>query len=101
MIVQEKKTVTVKIKVDPCVECGSENLDVYNCGYSSFNVAGVKCLECGNDIEMGAASWNVSNSALVKNWNKVNNPAKKIKQLEEQIKNLQTKIEKTKKLFNL
>ena len=59
------ETTTRKIYVYPCVKCGCDDIEIYNCGYSSFNCAGGKCKKCGHKIETGA-SWNAKNSELIK-----------------------------------
>ena len=34
------------MKAKPCPNCGNTELDIGDCGYSSFNVAWVKCPKC-------------------------------------------------------
>lgn len=41
------ETTTRKIYVYPCVKCGCDDIEIYNCGYSSFNCAGGKCKNAG------------------------------------------------------
>lgn len=89
--ITETVTKTRKIKIFPCVECGNDDIDIYNCGYSSFNCAGGKCKKCGNQATYDNCSWDVPQSTLVKVWNNANNP-KKLKAIyEKQIKALQKK----------
>ena len=32
----------------PCKKCGSTDIKLYDCGYSSFNCGGGKCQRCGS-----------------------------------------------------
>lgn len=86
MEVEVNETVTRKIEVYPCIKCGSENIEIYNCGYSSFNCAGGKCKRCGHTVETHD-SWDVKKSSLIEAWNKENDPSIIIERL---------KIERTK-----
>lgn len=69
MEIEVKETVTRKIKVYPCIKCGSENIKIYNCGYSSFNCAGGECKRCGHTVETNA-NWDATESSLIRAWNK-------------------------------
>lgn len=46
-----------------CPKCGSNNLDVEDCGYSSFNVSWVRCKVCKLTAK-------VTGDSAVKEWNK-------------------------------
>lgn len=74
------EVVTRKVEVYPCIKCGSENIEIYNCGYSSFNCAGGKCKRCGYKVET-YEDWNVKNSTLIKAWNLENDPSVLIERL--------------------
>ena len=71
--ITERTTTTKKIYIYPCIKCECDNVDIYNCGYSSFNCAGGKCKKCGHKIETGA-DWDAKDSDLIKAWNRGNNP---------------------------
>ena len=92
MHITESKTIKRKIKVLPCIECRSENIDIGNRGYSSFNVAWGKCKKCGNETEIKNCSWDISKETIVKHWNTANDPKKLKVKYEKQIKILQKKI---------
>lgn len=52
-----------KLKLTPCPNCGNADLIVGDCGYSSFNVAWVKCPKCKLETKVtgdsAVASWNL------------------------------------------
>ena len=88
-----------------CIKCGSDDIVIYNCGYSSQNCAGGKCKKCGNKVETGR-DWNEKDSVLIEIWNKNNNPSIAIENLLKQkneillqIKELRKKELKLKKLL--
>jgi len=37
-----------KIKVEPCPKCKSKNIEILDCGYTTFNCGHGKCLDCGH-----------------------------------------------------
>lgn len=91
------ETTTRKIYVYPCVKCGCDDIEIYNCGYSSFNCAGGKCKKCGHKIETGA-NWNAKNSELIKAWNRGNNPDVLIEQLEKDKQAIAEEIKRLRKI---
>jgi hypothetical protein len=91
--IEEKQTVTKKIKVLPCVKCGSENINLGDCGYSSFNVAWGKCLDCKHEVKINPCDWNINKAAIAKVWNKANNPKILKAEYQRQISELQKKID--------
>ena len=50
------------MKPKPCPKCGSNDLDIGDCGYSSFNVAWVRCKNC-------KLSADISGDSAVSEWN--------------------------------
>lgn len=56
--------------LSPCPKCGSKDLDLHDCGYSSFNCGGVKCCACKHELKLSnlscfptkeiASAWNKS-----------------------------------------
>ena len=44
------------MKLQPCPKCDSTDLEAQNCGYSSFDVAWVKCRECGLKLTVQCSS---------------------------------------------
>lgn len=99
MKVEVNETVTRKIEVYPCIKCGSENIEIYNCGYSSFNCAGGKCKRCGHTVETHA-SWDAKKSSLIKAWNKENDPSIVIERLNVERNKINNEIRRLKKLRN-
>lgn len=99
MEIEVKETVTRKIKVYPRIKCGSENIKIYNCGYSSFNCAGGECKRCGHTVETNA-NWDVTESSLIKAWNKENDPSVLIERLDKERLKIVDEIKRLKKLRN-
>ena len=58
----------------PCIKCGSEDINFYNCGYTAFNTAGAKCRNCGNKVVDVKAPANAQNHYMVPVWNEENDP---------------------------
>lgn len=79
-----------KKKIHVCVKCGSEDILIRNCGYSSFNSGSGKCQKCGNEAIASNGSWD-NDDWIVRNWNH-RNPTK-----EEEISNLSLRIDTLKK----
>ena len=93
------ETIQRKVEVFPCVKCGCDDIEIYNCGYSSFNCAGGKCKnpKCKNQVETGA-SWNEKDSVLITAWNEGNDPVVLIQELEVQKADINKEISRLKKL---
>ena len=91
--IEDKSTVTKKIKVLPCVKCGRDNIDIGDEGYSSFNVAWGKCKDCKHEVKIDSCSYGISKKEIAKVWNKANNPKILKAQYEKKIKELQKKID--------
>lgn len=66
------KKSTVKVSLYPCPKCKKGKLIPYDCGYSSFNVCGIKC-SCGYSMSRNG-DWDVK--SLVSEWNKQHKPKK-------------------------
>jgi hypothetical protein len=90
-----------EVNVSPCVKCGCDDIEIYNCGYSSFNCAGGKCKnpKCGHKVETGAY-WNVEDSVLIAAWNKRNDPDVLIRELENKKENIDKEISRLKTIKN-
>ncbi len=52
----------------PCKKCGSTDIALDDCNYSSFNIGGGKCRKCGNESHGGVGTF-PSHDSLVSNWN--------------------------------
>lgn len=55
-------------KLKPCRKCGSRNLKQWDCGYSSFNVGGIKCLDCKHEVKLDTCSC-FPDGELARAWN--------------------------------
>lgn len=55
-------------KILPCKKCGSANIELSDCGYSSFNPGGGKCLNCGSKV-YGEAGCMPDKETLAAIWN--------------------------------
>lgn len=60
-----------------CPKCGGHKLKVHDCGYSSFNCGGVKCV-CGYELKLNSLGC-FPNDEIVSAWN---THAKTLKKLE-------------------
>lgn len=65
---QRKKS----LNLEPCPKCKKGTLTPFDCGYSSFNVCGIKC-SCGYSMDRNG-DWEVPE--LVKAWNTLHKPQK-------------------------
>lgn len=77
-----------------CINCGSDDIDINDCGYSSFNVAYGKCKNCNNEVLITNCSWNISKDEIIKSWNNENDPEILKLKYENEILILQKKIKK-------
>jgi hypothetical protein len=75
-----------KIKINPCKDCQSTDVKIYNCGYSTFNVGSATCQKCKKKIEARYGEWN-DNNWIIAEWNNENPTTKEeISQIKEEIK---------------
>ena len=83
-------------KINKCVKCGSDDIQIRNCGYSSFNAGSGKCQNCGNKVVANNGSWS-KDDWIIKEWN-YQNPGRKeeIRRLEGKITKLKEKIKEVK-----
>lgn len=68
-----------------CSKCGSSNLQKGDCGYSSFNVAWVCCLDCKQEVKQNCSddatgAWNTTQKRLLQSilYDKVDRQVKKV-----------------------
>jgi hypothetical protein len=57
----------MKKKINNCIKCGSDDIKVWDCGYSSFNCGGAKCRKCGNENKV---NHNEGIDDVIDSWNK-------------------------------
>lgn len=88
------KTVEEDVHFVPCILCGSEDINFYNMGYSSFNVGGAKCRNCGNEVKINGLDWNAPDSVVVPHWNHANDPEIVRKKIQSEIDKLQSTLDK-------
>lgn len=83
-----------KFILNPCPKCGSINLEMKDCGYSTFNCGHVKCLDCEYFIELNNLDWNkeIAYERLRNIWNTIVSYSK-IKSKDEIIKILRKQLE--------
>ena len=98
MIAKSNRVIEETVELVPCCHCGSENLDLFNCGYSSFNVAGVDCKDCGYQFRLNGADWNMPDTDIAKAWNVDNDLDKNIASVEKHISQLQDRVRQLKKM---
>ncbi len=58
-------------KIEPCFDCGSPDINIWDCGYSSFNIGGGTCKKCGRKIS-GSVGWNDFKKDSLELWNNAN-----------------------------
>ena len=82
------------LDIEPCPNCDSKNINIYECGYSTFNPGGGICKDCKHSIT-GFVNFNVPFIDLLKIWNdgaklqrKPKDDAKAVVILREQLKKL-------------
>ena len=61
-----------KVHVASCMKCGSTDILLSDCGYSSFNYGGGKCKKCGHEVSTQVGSCFPTVSDLAKIWNAEN-----------------------------
>lgn len=87
------KSVKKKVYYAPCIECGSDDIDFINYGYSTFNCGEVRCSNCGNSVELKYISTSASKTSMIPDWNAKNDPKILIGNLEKHIESCQKKLE--------
>ena len=60
-------TTTKLPKVSSCVRCGSDDIEIHDCGYSSFNAGHARCRECGYNVDI--SNHNDERDVILK-WNR-------------------------------
>lgn len=74
------------IKMNRCYRCGSDKIELYDCGYSSFNACGGKCTKCGYKVESMADG--LGKEGLAHQWNNHHKDLKKrVKEIQKLIRN--------------
>ncbi|WP_338924462.1 hypothetical protein V0M98_33140 (plasmid) [Pseudomonas silesiensis] len=71
MLIKEKSTVVREIHVAPCLKCGSEDIVLSDCGYSTHNIGGGKCNVCGH-VATDGVCWTAGVDDLAAIWNAAN-----------------------------
>lgn len=91
--IEDKQTVVKRMEVLPCVKCGSTNIEINDCGYTTFNVEWGKCRDCDNEVKISPCACNISKVTIAKKWNESNNPKILKAEYQHQISELQKKID--------
>lgn len=82
------KTETVELHVEKCIVCGEADVETRDCGYSSFNVCGVKCKKCGRSMSFNG---DYTKEELIAKWNHRNGEMddhRRVNLLREQLREL-------------
>jgi hypothetical protein len=87
------KNEKVEIHLNPCIKCGSTDILLWDCGYSSFNPGGGKCLGCGRKVK-AILGCMVTDEDLSRVWNRDNDIDKSIRKIEEKLSGNQDHISK-------
>lgn len=89
------ETIKRKIHVEPCLKCGSTDIQFSDYGYSSFNSGGGKCKQCKHEVNSGCSCM-VDTKTLVSIWNAGNNIDLLVKKQEKIIADAQKQIDELK-----
>lgn len=82
--------------IKPCSKCGSTDITVWDCGYSSFNVGGAKC-KCGNESRLVNCGC-YPQEEIISHWNLCNPSAQEAVEIKKkEISNLKKQIADKKK----
>ena len=85
-------------KINPCSKCGSTNININNCGYSSFNVGSAICQKCKKKVITHHGDWN-NNNWIIASWNNENPTTKKeILQIKKEIEILKKRLKMLEKI---
>ncbi len=57
------------MKIEPCKECGNKDIELYDCGYSSFNCYGGKCKSCGYKSGTTTGGCSPTKNEQIRLWN--------------------------------
>ena len=68
-LANEQKLWGTDLQVEPCPKCGNEGIELFNCGYSTFNPGGGKCPDCGYEVQE-FVDWNARPFVLARVWNR-------------------------------
>ena len=66
---KELKEYKKKVKFLPCRKCGSTDISIHDCGYSSFNPGSIKCDSCGHFVKVNDVDSLHPEFYLIKCWN--------------------------------
>ena len=74
--------------IEKCIQCGNQEIQFFDCGYSSFNVCGIKCKHCDRELQLMGT---YTDEMLLEHWNSVNGDltdSDRVEALRNQIKRL-------------
>jgi len=87
----------IEIEIEPCIDCGCDDIIYHDCGYSAFNVIYMKCKECGRKVEVPS---NYTIEKQVQYWNDLNDVDIVCNRLQKQIDELKVKYDNIKSRNN-
>lgn len=82
------------MEFEPCIKCGSEEVQFRDCGYSTFNPFIASC-KCGHEVR----EMDTSLRSIVTNWNRLNDPSLLLKAIESKMEKLKTEARNMKKII--
>lgn len=56
-------------KLKPCKKCKSVDIELWDCGYNTFNPQGGKCRNCGYEVKINHGPADPTQEGLIKLWN--------------------------------
>lgn len=89
---ETRETKKHELLLAPCIKCRKDAAELFNCGYSTFNVCGARCTNCKNEVTVNGE---YKPELIAERWNNENDVQlvraklrKEIEVLRERIKNL-------------
>lgn len=86
MYIEEEVVRKKKVYVAPCIKCGSEDIKLFDYGYSSPNIGGGECKACKHNVTQNIMSLDPKPSELAVIWNASNDKETLIKAARARIK---------------
>lgn len=88
--------------INACTTCGTQKIEISDCGYTTFNPGKAVCLNCGKKVPVSNCDWNNPDKDLICHWNSFNpKPQTIIEFIDKKIDELKKEKKRLKKLFKI
>jgi len=85
-----------------CIQCGTQEIKTYDCGYTTFNPGKATCVKCGREIKVSCCDLENPDKTITTQWNKDNpNPQVIINFIDRKIDELKKEKKRLKKVFKI